>query len=122
MSIATRIALDRIALQGFAALFGVDSLSGVQAKRVLMPLKTGGLGFQSCEVTGDAAYLGSWAACLAPVCIRLGLLSDCDFRAQCPEIDATISTLSERARSAGARVEHLVDRSFAQAVPKQQRL
>ena len=93
-------ALDTEVLEHVKRLAGPDggTWSAVACRRVFHPLKEGGLGFTSVELTAEAAHAASWHAVAAGVATRLNLASVGVLRAEVPWAEASLAKAAEAAR------------------------
>ena len=64
---------DEDVLAAFTSLNGLRPLTPEQRAQVALPLALGGFGLRSTYALRQAAWLGSWALCLAPVRAQTGL-------------------------------------------------
>jgi hypothetical protein len=62
-----------------------------RAAQLFLPLKLGGLGFQSAEWRRSSAFLGSWSLCLSAVASASGFSSLSSFRAAAPFVVQAIN-------------------------------
>jgi len=98
---------DAALLRAYETLAALDPLTVDQAMQCQLPLRFGGRGLRSQEQIAPAAWVGSWAQCLAEVALRTGLdaLEDLD-TSGLPLAEACRSALAELpAPSPGAREE-----------------
>jgi len=61
---------DAAVLKAYEALTELDPLTAAQATQCALPLRLGGRGLRSQERLASAAWVGSWAQCLAEVALR----------------------------------------------------
>jgi hypothetical protein len=64
---------DTAVLHAYETLAALDPLTSEQALQCQLPLRLGGRGLRSQERLAPAAWVGSWAQCVAEVALRTGL-------------------------------------------------
>ena len=76
-------------------IIGLEDLPDLASRRIFHPMKEGGLGLQSAELTAEPAQCASWAACLPTVVERLGLGSAERLADTVPRANAILDQLPE---------------------------
>ena len=71
LSMVTCAALDAVALETVQHLAGRDGWTEIAARRVFHPVRDGGLGLCSAQLTACAAALGSWCVVAPRIALRL---------------------------------------------------
>jgi len=91
---------DEVLVSGVQLLVG-SSLDDEQRRQVFLRLADGGLGFGSCELACEAAFLASWALTLKDVAECLGITSWESFRNTCQPVAESIDRAEARLLACG---------------------
>ena len=91
---------DEVLVSGVELLVG-SSLDDGQRRQVFLRLADGGLGFGSCELACEAAFLASWALTLKDVAECLGVSSWESFRNTCQPVAESIDRAEARLLACG---------------------